>query len=161
MNVHLGNISTAETSVTKLGMVMQHYGPKCHARRLVCYLQIQGVTVQAHLIKYDRFFHICWSAYLFATKFDWWYIIISWSVLCKNQIVFKAKITVKVENLIESFCILYLLYHWSLCNQNRCVDLLFMITKTSTTKWVFTDSSTLTDTIARLTIRGYFATQGD
>ena len=29
-------------SVTKLGMVMQHHGPKCCARRLVCCLQVQG-----------------------------------------------------------------------------------------------------------------------
>ena len=34
--------SAAEPSVTKLGMVMQHHGPKCHARRLVCCLQVQG-----------------------------------------------------------------------------------------------------------------------
>ena len=26
--------------VTKLGMVMQHHGPKCHARRLVCCRQV-------------------------------------------------------------------------------------------------------------------------
>ena len=28
--------------VTKLGMVMHHHGPECHAKRLVCYLQGQG-----------------------------------------------------------------------------------------------------------------------
>ena len=43
VNVHLDDISSAaEPSVTKFGMVMQHYGPKCHARRLVCCLQVQG-----------------------------------------------------------------------------------------------------------------------
>ena len=43
MNVHLDNISSAaEHSVTKLDMVMQHHGPKCHARKLVCCLQVQG-----------------------------------------------------------------------------------------------------------------------
>ena len=37
------NISpTAELFVTKLGMVMHHHGPECHAKRLVCYLQGQG-----------------------------------------------------------------------------------------------------------------------
>ena len=36
-----------------------------------------------------------------------WYTIISWNVLCKNQIVvFKVKITVKVKNFIESLCII-------------------------------------------------------
>ena len=42
VNVHLDNISSAaEPSVTKLGMVMQHHGPKCHARRSVFSLQVQ------------------------------------------------------------------------------------------------------------------------
>ena len=39
VNVHLEDISsTAEPSVTKLGVVMHHHdhGPECHARRLVC-----------------------------------------------------------------------------------------------------------------------------
>ena len=41
--VHLDNIpSAAEASVAKLGRVIQHHGPKCHARRLVCCLQVQG-----------------------------------------------------------------------------------------------------------------------
>ena len=40
------------------------------------------------------------------------------------------------------WCILYLLYHWPLGNQSRCADLLLLITKASTTKWVYTDSST-------------------
>ena len=43
VNGHLDNISSAaELSVTKLGKVVQHHGPKCHAKRLVCYLQVQG-----------------------------------------------------------------------------------------------------------------------
>ena len=46
------------------------------------------VTVKAHLIKYDCFCHICWTAYLFATKFNWRYIIISWSALSKNILLF-------------------------------------------------------------------------
>ena len=29
------------------------------------------VTVRAGLIKYDCFYHICWTADLFATKFNW------------------------------------------------------------------------------------------
>ena len=43
VNVHLNDISSAtEPSVTKFGMVMQHHGPKYHARRLVSCLQVQG-----------------------------------------------------------------------------------------------------------------------
>ena len=43
VNVLLDNISSvSEPSVTKLCMVVQHHGPKCHARKLVCCLQVQG-----------------------------------------------------------------------------------------------------------------------
>ena len=43
VNVHLDDISSAaESSVTKLNMVMQNHGPKCPARRLVCCLQVQS-----------------------------------------------------------------------------------------------------------------------
>ena len=49
---------------------------------------------------------------------------------------------------------LYFLYHWSLGNQRRCSDLLFIITKPRTTKWACTDSSTLTYTIIKQTTGG-------
>ena len=43
VNVHVDGIfSTAEFFVTKLGMVMHHHRPECHARRLVCCLHVQG-----------------------------------------------------------------------------------------------------------------------
>ena len=43
VNVHLDDISSAaEPSETKLGVVMQHHWLKCHARRLICCLQVQG-----------------------------------------------------------------------------------------------------------------------
>ena len=43
VNVHLNDISsTAEPFVTKLGMVMHHHRPECHARKYICCLQIQG-----------------------------------------------------------------------------------------------------------------------
>ena len=67
VNIHLNDFSSAAgPSVTKLGMVMQHHGPKYQARILVSCLQ-----VRAHLIKYNYFYHICWTADLFATKFGW------------------------------------------------------------------------------------------
>ena len=70
------------------------------------------VTVRAHLIKYDSFYHICRTADLLQPDLIGWYSFISWSVFCKKLIVvFKVKITVKVQNLLESLCILYLLYH--------------------------------------------------
>ena len=43
---YLDNISlTAESFVTKLGMMIHHHGPECHARILVCFLQVK-VTVK-------------------------------------------------------------------------------------------------------------------
>ena len=46
VTVHLDDIpSAAKPSVTKLGMVMQHHGPKCHANQQEDWfvdLQVQG-----------------------------------------------------------------------------------------------------------------------
>ena len=43
VNVHLNDTSSAaEPSVTKLGMVMQHHGPKYHAKRLVSCFRVHG-----------------------------------------------------------------------------------------------------------------------
>ena len=42
VNIHLDISSTAEPSVTKLGVLMHHHGPDCHAKRLVCCLKGQG-----------------------------------------------------------------------------------------------------------------------
>ena len=67
----------------------------------------------------------------------------------------------KDQNFIESLCILYPLYYWSLCNETHCAYLLLLITKPSTTKWVYTDSRALTYSIIRQTMRGYSAAQGD
>ena len=89
----------------------------------------------------------------------------SWSVSCKNWIVvFKVKVTVKVQSFIESlYC---LLYHLSLGNRTRCADLLLLITKPSTTKWAYSDlytgSSTLTYTVKiGGEGGGYFAAHGE
>ena len=62
VHVHLDSIpSAAEPSVTKLGMVMQHHGPKCHARRLVFKLSSSK----------SQWGFICWTVGVFATKFNW------------------------------------------------------------------------------------------
>ena len=44
-------------------------------------------------------------------------------------------------------------YVYTTCNQ-KCADLLFMITKLSTTKWAYTDSSTSSYNITRHTRGG-------
>ena len=121
------------------------------------------VTVRAHMIKYDCLLS-CWS--FLHPDLVGWHSIISWRVgLCvcvsKLDCCFKVKISVKDQNFIESLCILYLLYYWSLCNDSHCTYLLLLITKPSTTKWVYTDSRALTYSIIRHTIRGYSSAQGD
>ena len=40
-----------------------------------------------------------------------WYIVISRSVYVKIKVVFEVMVRVKVQNFIESVCILHLLYH--------------------------------------------------
>ena len=121
------------------------------------------VTVKVHLIRYMTVSTIYAELLIFLqSNLIGWYIIISLSVLCKNYIVvFKVKTTVQVQNFMEFLCILFHLYHWSRGNQ-RCTDILFIITNPSRTKWAYTDSSTLTCT--RSLGRqwgGYFAVQGD
>ena len=66
-------------------------------------------------------------------------------------IAVKVKITMKVQNSIETLCFVCLLYHCSLGKQTSCADLLLMIIKPSTTKWAYTDSGTLTYSITRHT----------
>ena len=55
----------------------------------------------------------------------------------------------QIQNFIEYVCFSYLLYRWSLGNQTRCADLLLIISKLSTTKWAYTDGSSLTYSITR------------
>ena len=148
--------------------------------------------MRARIIRFDCFYHIYRTVDPFSTKFNWmvhhhklewvsWYFepsqpqritlglkqtsICPLSVFCV-KIRFFFKVTEKVQNFIESVCILYLLYHRSLGNQSRCADLLvLLITKPSTPKWACTDSGTLTHSITRHTTGrwegGYFAAQGD
>lgn len=46
-------------------------------------------------------------------------------------------------------------------NQTRCTDTLLLITKPNTTKLAYADGSTLTCTITKQRLGGYFAMQGD
>ena len=84
VNVHLDGISSAaEPSVTILGMVMQHHGPKCPARRLVCCLQFR-VTVSTHLINLTVSTISAELLIFLQPNLIGWYIIISLNVLFKN-----------------------------------------------------------------------------
>ena len=72
VTVQLNDISsTAEAFVTRLGMVMHHYGPECHARKWICCLQVQGHGEGSNDQTYDCFWHICWTADLCTPKFSW------------------------------------------------------------------------------------------
>ena len=104
----------------------------------------------------SSFIMILSGSALFGNTAIGWYIIISWNVLYKNQIVvFKIKVTARVQNFIESLCVLYFLNHRSLPHQTRCADLLFTIAKPSTSKWAYIESSILTYSITRNTIQGW------
>ena len=130
VNVHLNDISSAaEPSVTKLAMVMQHHGPK-YARRLVSCLQVQGHSGGSfdQIWLFLSYLLNCWS---FCSQI--W--MVHYHKLKNKIVVFKVKITVTVQNFIESLCILYLLYHWSLGNQRRCAYLLFIITNQAQQSW--------------------------
>ena len=71
------------------------------------------VTLRAHIITYGGFYHIYGTPDLFATKFDVDGISSQAGVFSgKNwTFVFKVKATEKVQNFMESCCILYPLYH--------------------------------------------------
>ena len=71
VNVHLNDISSAtEPSVTKLGWWCNIMGQSIMQEDWFAVFKFR-VTVRAHLIRYDCFYHICWTADLFATKFNW------------------------------------------------------------------------------------------
>ena len=78
VNVQLHDISsTAEAFVTRLGMVMHHHGPKCHARKQISCLQVQGHSEDSNDQIYDCFWHIYWTADLLHPNLVGWHIIIS------------------------------------------------------------------------------------
>ena len=124
----------------------------------VCCLQVQGHSEGSYnqLWLFLQYPLNCWS--LQPDLYEW-YVIISWSVLCKNILLFSRSRSQGSK--LGSLCVLYLLYHRSLGNQTGCADLLLLITKQSTRKWAYTNSSILTHTITRHATGGYFAAQGD
>ena len=81
-----------------------------------------------------------WTADLFATKFKWMVhnIIISWSVLCENLIVFSMSRSQWRPNL-----------RWIYFVFIYIISFVPLITKPRTTKWVYADNSTLTYIINR------------
>ena len=135
IDFHLDRIiSAAEPFVTKLCMAM-HYlimGQSVMQEDWFTILKVK-VTLSAHIIRYGCFYHIYWTTAVFAAKFNW---IVHHILEYLNWIVvFKVKVavTVKVQIFIGFLSI------WPLGNQTRCVDVLLLINKPSTTKWTWTD----------------------
>ena len=111
------------------------------------------------IIKHDCFSHINWTSQPFLqSDLIRWYFVIFWSVLCQHWIVL-FKVRVKVLIFIASLLVFCFLYHWSLGNQTRCVDVLLIINKTKHIKvgiYTNTDSNTVTYSITLHTIEGVF-----
>ena len=70
VNVCLDDIFwTREHFVTKLGMVMQHHDPECHAEKNNCLLSSLSRSQQRLMwSKYDSFYYIFWTVDSLATK---------------------------------------------------------------------------------------------
>ena len=118
---------TAEPIVTKLVMDTSPWA------RLSCektgLLSSTSKSQWRLIIRYDCLYYIYWTSLLFLqSNLIGWYITIFWSVLCKNWIVvFKVKVTVKVQIFIRSLFMSYFLYHWSLGNQTTCSGVLLLL----------------------------------
>ena len=113
------------------------------------------IITRAHIIKYDCFCHIYWTADVFATTFHWMVHhhkleCFVWKLDCCHQgqdhsavskhywiLCLQGQVHSAVSKHYWILCILYFLYHWSLGNQ--------LITKPSTRS--DTDRSTLTYSI--------------
>ena len=89
-----------------------------HAKRLVCYFQGQGHSKGSY---YQNMTVSTISAellILLLPNLVWWYIIISQSVLWRYWIVmFKVKVTAKVQNVDGCLSRWYLLNHWTFYSQ--------------------------------------------
>ena len=95
---------SAEPFVTKPSMVIHHYKPECHVRKMGCYLQGQGHSnwVWVHSIKSWLFLLYVLNCWFLETNLVWQCMFISWSVLWKGCFaVFKVKVVVKVLNFSE------------------------------------------------------------
>ena len=88
--------------VSKLGMVMHHLELDCRAKRLFCVLQ--GPALSEGPLDQNYIFSSCLTIslelqILSQPNLFWWHIISP--VSCEQIAVFKAKVIVMVENLIE------------------------------------------------------------
>ena len=108
---------------TKLGMVMQHYEPECHAEKLVCCLQCQGHSKGLHSQNMTISILSSKLLVLLQPNLVWSSNIISWSVAWKNcGSAFKVKVTAKVKNVSECLSGLYFLNCRSFWYETWCCN---------------------------------------
>ena len=130
------------------------------------------VTVRAQMIKYMTVSDISIELLIFLhPNLVGWHIIISlrgvlFCCCCYMSVCECVEIRLlfsrsRSQARIKTLLNLYVFCIWSLGNQTRCADLILLITTPSTTMWAYTDNRTLTVSIIRYTMRGYFAAQGD
>ena len=101
------------------------------------------VTARAHLIRYDCFCHVSWTADLLATKVNWMvhHHKLEW-------FVYKLDICFQGQGHSESSELYWIFMYHIFCTTDLwqpkkvCLFTIHNITKPSTTKWAYTDSST-------------------
>ena len=104
---------------------------QCHVQ-MFCYLQGQGYSVGS----YYRFYYVSSTGDPFATKLSWMghhpkpdcLVKISWIAS------FKVKFIMTVNKSLN-ICQSYIFCTTDLCNQNRCADILLLITRPSA-NWI-------------------------
>ena len=141
MNVCLDSTFwTAEPFVTWLGFVM-HYCELASSwtgvlfRKMIGCLQGQGHN-EGFYNQNDYFCHMCWITNPFTTKLgfmaDYYIHFLVKRLDCCGQ----GQGHSEGSELHWTFVKPYFLYHWSLCNESRCVDVLLL-----KPEWAYTVNS--------------------
>ena len=78
---------------------------------------------------YDSFYHSVQLVCTFCSQIELIGTLSYSSVFCVKTgiVVFRVKVTVKVQIFIGTLSVLSFLYHWSFCNQTRYVEVLSLI----------------------------------
>ena len=110
-----------------------------------CCLKGQG-HIEAHIIRYDGFYHSCWNADLFVTTFNWMVHHHKLECCVKCGFLFSRSRLQWRFKTSKNPCVSYLFCTTDFLTTKLCllIYLLLLIIKPSTTKWAYTDSCTLT-----------------
>ena len=152
---------TTDPFATKFGLMAHHhnrtwYGDTLHVGLGSCEkFVVLSLKSRSQWGSYSQmyicFYHFCCIADLFLTRFDWMVPHCKLGYLCKEMDCYvQGQGHSEVWKRLYIISVFYFLYHWSLGNHARCVDVLWLIIKWSTTKWaLLTDSYTVTSSITR------------